>query len=138
MQDLGGGDPIPITAEGMTAALVSPDAKYATAVVAGHLNLLPIQGGQLRPIADLDTDESVIQWSKDGRFLFLRRSEDQSTIRVTRLDVATRRRELWWKLKTPDPVGVQIGQMVMTPDGKAYAYSFQRDIATLYLVKGLK
>jgi hypothetical protein len=26
----------------------------------------------------------------------------------------------------------------LTPDGAAYAYSFQRDISTLYLAKGLK
>jgi hypothetical protein len=35
-------------------------------------------------------------------------------------------------------VGVQIGQVVMTPDGKSYAYSFQRDTSTLYLAEGLR
>jgi serine/threonine protein kinase len=138
VQDLEGGNAMPITPDGMTAALVSPDAKYATAVVGGKLDLLPTQGGHPRPIADLDTDESVVQWSGDSRFLFLRKLENPSSMRITRLDVATSRRELWRELKTPDPVGVQIGQMVMTPDGTAYAYSFQRDIVTLYLVKGLK
>jgi hypothetical protein len=35
-------------------------------------------------------------------------------------------------------VGVQIREVVMTPDGNAYAYSFQRDISTLFLAGGLK
>jgi hypothetical protein len=52
--------------------------------------------------------------------------------------VATGRKELWKELKTPDPVGVQIIQVVMTPDGASYAYSFQRDITTLYLADGLR
>jgi hypothetical protein len=29
-------------------------------------------------------------------------------------------------------------QVVMTPDGSAYAYSFERDISTLYVAEGLK
>jgi hypothetical protein len=35
-------------------------------------------------------------------------------------------------------VGVQIWQVVLTPDGNSYAYSYQRDISTLYLAEGLK
>ena len=54
------------------------------------------------------------------------------------MDVATGQRTPWKELATPDPVGVQIRNAVITPDGKWYAYSYQRDIATLYLAEGLK
>jgi hypothetical protein len=59
-------------------------------------------------------------------------------VKINRLDLASGRQELWKELKPADPVGVQIYNVVVTPDGNAYAYSFQRDISTLYLAEGLK
>jgi Tol biopolymer transport system component len=138
IQDVKGGDPVPLTPEGMVASRVSPDQNYATVVAGAKLGLFPIQGGDPKPIATLEPGESVIRWSRDGRFLFLRKSDGPANLRINRLDVATGRRELWKELKTPDSVGVQIVQVVMTPDGNSYACSFQRDISTLYLAQGLK
>jgi serine/threonine protein kinase/Tol biopolymer transport system component len=138
IQDLKSGDPVPVTPEGRIASRVSPDQKYATVVAGGKLSLLPIRGGDPKPIANLKPGESVIRWSADGHSLFLREPGGPTSLEIDRLDVLTGRRELWKELKTPDSVGVQIGQVAMTPDGNSYAYSFQRDIATLYLAQGLK
>ena len=142
VQDVNGGAPLPLTPEGMNASHVSPDQKYAT-VAGGKLSLLPISGSPMRggppkPIANLEPGESVIQWSPDSRYVFLREPAGSSALRINRLDVATGHRELWKELKTPDTVGVQIGPLVITPDGKSYAYSFQRDTSTLYLAEGLR
>jgi len=137
-QDLAGGKPVPITPEGMTGTRVSPDQKYITVTSAGKLSLFPIQGGEPKVIANIDADQSVIRWSGDGRYLFLRKLEKPSVLRIDRLDVSTGRAEVWKELKTADPVGVRIGEVALTPDGAAYAYSFQRDIVTLFLVGGLK
>jgi serine/threonine protein kinase len=138
VQDLHGGKPLPLTPEGMNASHVSPDQKYATVEAAGKLSLFPIGGGEPKLIANLEPGEFVIRWSGDSRFLFLRKLDGPASLEIDRLDVLTGRRELWKELKTPDSVGVQIGQVVMTPDGNSYAYSFQRDISTLYLARGLK
>jgi Tol biopolymer transport system component len=143
LQDIRGGAPTPLTPEGMPATHVSPDGKYVTAVLAGKLNLLPIADAtpkQAVPVQviDVEAGESVIRWSADGRHVFLRQNEGLTAMRINRLDLTTRREEPWKELKLADPVGVQIGQVVMTPDGNAYAYSFQRDICTLYLADGLK
>jgi Tol biopolymer transport system component len=138
VQSTSGGEPVPITPEGTTAAQISPDQKYVTVGAVGKLSLLAIARGVLKPIADLDPGESVIRWSADGRSLFLRKLINPSSLKISRLDIATGRKEPWKELKTPDPVGVRIGQVVITPDGNSYAYSFQRDISTLYLVRGLK
>jgi len=97
-----------------------------------------MEGGTPKPVADLEPGESVIRWSGDQRFLYLRKQLEPSALKISRLDVATGRKETVGELKTPDPVGVAIGPVVMTPDGKSYAYSFQRDIVTLYLAEGLK
>jgi Tol biopolymer transport system component len=138
MQDLNGGKPSPLTPEGINASHVSPDQKYVTVVAAGKLSLLPTGGGEPKQIANLEPGESVIRWSGDGRALFLRKLDDPASLEINRLDVATGRRELWKELKAPDSVGVQIGQVVITPNGNSYSYSFQRDISTLYLAQGLK
>jgi hypothetical protein len=68
----------------------------------------------------------------------LRQNEGLTAVKINRLDLSRGSEEPWKELKPADPVGVQIRQVVMTPDGSAYAYSFQRDICTLYLAAGLK
>jgi len=138
VQDLKGGPPSAVTAEGRTAAAVSPDQKMAAMTAGGKLSLVPIGGGEPKALADIEPDESVMRWSADGKSLYLRKSDGLSSLKIIRLNVAAARKEVWKELKPPDPVGVQIGQVVMTPDGTAYAYSYQRDISTLYLANGLK
>jgi eukaryotic-like serine/threonine-protein kinase len=136
VQDKNGGNERPITPEGIRATRVSPDQKTVTFAEGGKLKLFPIEGGEPRAIADLEPGESVIRWSGDGRFLFLRKSTEPSSLTISRLDIATGRKALWKELKTTDAVGVQIREVVMTPDGASYAYSYQRDISTLYLAEG--
>jgi eukaryotic-like serine/threonine-protein kinase len=137
-QDVNGGEQVPLTPEGVIATRVSPDQKYATVRAAGKLSLFPIRGGDPKPIASLEPGETVIRWTGDGHFLFLRQLNGPASLRIDRMDVATGQRQLWKELKTPDSVGVRIGPLAMTPDGDSYAYSFQRDIATLYLAQGLR
>jgi len=138
VQDLNGGKPVPLTPEGLDATRVSPDQRYVTAVSEGKLSLFPISGNEPKVITTLETGESVVSWSGEGRYLFLKKLAAPAVLNIYRLDVATGRRDLWKELKTPDPVGVQIGQVVMTPDGNSYAYSFQRDISNLFLIEGLR
>jgi Tol biopolymer transport system component len=138
VQDLRGGKPKPVTPEGTTAARISPDQKFVTVVASGKVNLFPVAGGQSKAVASLDPGDSVIRWSADGRHLFVSELEEPSFLKISRLDVSTGRKEVWKELRTPDPVGVSIATVVMTPDGATYAYSFQRDITTLFLIGGLR
>jgi dipeptidyl aminopeptidase/acylaminoacyl peptidase len=138
VQNKNGGKPTPITPEGLRATRVSPDQKFVTVAKGGKLNLFPVDGGELKPIADLERGESVIRWSADGRYLYLQKILEPSVLLINRLEVKTGRKERWRELKTPDPVGVQIRDVVLTPDGTAYAYTYQRDISTLYLADGLR
>ena len=138
VQDARGGPPVPLTAEGVTARGVSPDQKYTAIVTGGKLSLLPIAGGEAKVIANIEPDEAVIRWSGDGRFLFLRKLEKPYSLKISRMDVASGRQETWKELQPADPVGVRMIDVALTPDGASYAYSFQRDIVTLFLVGGLK
>jgi serine/threonine protein kinase/dipeptidyl aminopeptidase/acylaminoacyl peptidase len=138
VQHIDGSKPTPITPEGVTASRVSPNQKYVTVASAGKLSVFAIDGGEQKAIANLDADESVIRWSGDGKYLFLRKSEEPSSLKIIRMDTSTGHKETWKELRTPDPVGVHILSVAMTQDGLSYAYSFQRDITTLFVVNGLK
>ncbi|MBV9770511.1 MAG: protein kinase [Bryobacterales bacterium] len=138
MQDIRGGAPVAVTPEGIAASRISPDGKYVTSVPGGKLNFWPVADAKPKAALDIKAGESVMRWSADGRYLFLRQIVGLTAVKISRLDLATGREEPWKELQPPDPVGVQIYDVVITPDGNSYAYSFQRDICTLYLAGGLK
>jgi tRNA A-37 threonylcarbamoyl transferase component Bud32/Tol biopolymer transport system component len=138
VQSVSGGAPLPVTPEGVEAARVSPDGKYVTAVAGGKLSVLPIAGGGAKATVGIQPGESVMRWTADGRDVFLRQLVGLTAVKINRLDLGTGREQLWKELQPADPVGVQIYDVAITPDGNAYAYSFQRDICTLYLASGLK
>ena len=99
---------VPVTPEGVPALHVSPDGKYVTAVAGSKLNLLPIAGAPAKPAIDVQPGESVVRWSADGRYVFLRQNEGLTAVKINRLDLMSRREEPWKELKPADPVGVRI------------------------------
>jgi hypothetical protein len=47
-------------------------------------------------------------------------------------------RKIGDNLKLVEPAALFFGSVRLSADGKSYAFSFQRDLATLYLVKDVK
>ena len=79
-----------------------------------------------------------IQWTRDGRRLFLL---DPSSIpgRIFSVDVVTGERTIWHEIVPVDPAGVAgVDHAVVTPDATAYAYSYSQFRSDLYLLKGLR
>jgi eukaryotic-like serine/threonine-protein kinase len=136
MYDLETNQSTPLTPEGTRGTRVSPDGKFFITVDPHKLILSPVEGGDSRTIADLQ-GESVVRWSADGRYLFLQQREP-ADIKVSRLDVTTHRKEPWLVVKTPEPGAQFLGPLALSADGKACATTFQRDLANLFLVRGLK
>jgi len=144
VQDIGGGEPRPVTSEGMTGVLLSPDGKQIAAIDRyGEYYLCPVAGGEPRAIDGiLDDDIGLLQWSGDGRALFVRGAGDL-VLRIYKLDLSSGRQELWKELSAPDPaalvsIGVDPGQVRITPDGESYVYTCWTFPNELYLVEGLK
>jgi hypothetical protein len=54
------------------------------------------------------------------------------------MDVASGRKERWMDLAPPDRAGVIWMDPLVTPDGRAYVYTYHRLLSDLYLVLGLK
>jgi hypothetical protein len=79
-----------------------------------------------------------VRWAADGHSLFVFK-RNQLPARVFRLDLETGKRVPWLELMPADAAGVtRIPIVVMTPDGKSYAYNLTRDLSDLYLIRGLK
>jgi eukaryotic-like serine/threonine-protein kinase len=136
MYDLETDESTPLTPEGARGMRVSPDGKWFITVDPHKLLLSPVGGGDSRTIIDLQ-GESVVRWSGDGRYLFLQQREPAS-IKVSRLDITTHRKESWLAVKIPEAGAQFLGPLALSADGKAYATTFQRDLANLFLVRGLK
>jgi len=139
LQNVDGGSPKPITPEGITAVRISPDGKeILTFDFKGGWWIYPLAGGEQRPVTGIEPGEQVIQWSSDGRSLFVAKL-GLPPVKVYKLDLTTHQRVLWKELGPAGRAGlVGIGPIKITPDGKAYAYSYHEDLSDLYLAEGLK
>jgi len=146
VQDLSGGEPRPVTEEGIIALLVSPDSKYLLGWAPDHgpdgkYYLCPIDGSKPTPVSGLGLGDVPIQWSSDGRALYVR-SDSEVDSGIYRLDLSSWRRDPLNKI-VPDPVGligieVKPGGIQITPDGKSYVYTYWSRLPNLFLLEGLK
>jgi len=133
----------PVTPEGIVVALpgfaVSPDGKWVAAIQSdGKGGLFPMDGGPPRSFAGVDPGEFPLRFSQDGKTLYLwKRGEVPA--RVMRLEIESGRREPFKSLIPADPAGVErISNVVVTPDGKGYAYCYTRLLSDLFVVEGLR
>ncbi|HUL74072.1 MAG TPA: protein kinase [Vicinamibacterales bacterium] len=139
VQDLKGGDPRPVTPEGVAVRsdTLSPDGKWIAATLDGRPARFPVDGGDPQPIAGGEPQDTAIRWRGDGRALFVRNG--RLPAKILSIDVATGQRTLVHEIAPRDTVGVaNIGDIRLTPDGKAYAYVYIRSLFSLYQVTGLK
>ena len=140
------GQPQPISPEGTTCFPAGDRWApcYTVQEVKGNLmrvwELRSLDGGETRPAPWITWADHPIVWSPDGSHVFLV-GRTQPPFRVSRVDVATGRREPWLDTSPPDPAGVgPLGWpgAVLTPDGRYYAYDYLRTLSDLFLVEGVR
>lgn len=137
--DLSSGKLRPVTAPGVHASSLSPDGRSAVVITSmGKVYLHSIETGAETPLGVVDPGVSVIRWSGDGRYLFLLKHSGNTIAAILRMDTSTGRTEIWRDLKTPDSMAAFFQSVLLSRDGRSYAFSYQRDLATLYLVKGVQ
>jgi Tol biopolymer transport system component len=138
-----GGKPRPLAPKGFHGPgfgdAISPDGKFAAVLDPdGNVFLAPTGGGELKRVEGLEPGEFPIQWSADGRFLYTHRG-GEIPAKIWRFEIATRRRELFKEFSPADPAGVtSIETILVTPDGRSYAYGYVHNLSDLYVVDGLK
>ncbi|HYN06248.1 MAG TPA: protein kinase [Vicinamibacterales bacterium] len=143
VQAIEGGAPTPVTPEGISGSLVTPDGtKVMGRDLDGQRKLFPFdpKSGPPEPMRFLEPADGVIRFTADGRGVLVRRPAGNGAVQVSRVDLATGTRT---PVRTISPLPESIsqggvGQLHMTADGSAYVYGYGVTHSDLFLVKGLK
>ncbi|MFZ1916079.1 MAG: protein kinase [Terriglobales bacterium] len=139
LQSIEGGAVRPLTPEGTTGGLISPDGKYLLASDSKRQRwLYPIAGGEPQKVnITVAPDENVMAFASDGKALLVRTRT--LPVRISRVDIATGRREPWKVIAPADTAGLKsIPSLRFSADGKSYAYSTFRILSDLFVVDSMK
>jgi hypothetical protein len=104
--------------------------------------LLPVAGGEARPVPGCVAGDLPIGWTPDDRALYVYR-RGRTSVSIERLDITTGERTPWHTIRPADPAGINdivpgyVMTVYITPDGQTYAYSYRRVLSDLYVVTGL-
>ncbi len=137
---LDGGKPIPITPEGITGGLVSPDGQFVLrANDAGIVAVYPIAGdGSPRPIPDLEPGFVPLQWSEDNSSVYGYRPGQVRT-KVYKVNLTSGDQTVIQELQPETTAGVaNVAPVVVTRDGSRFAYSYYQVFSVLYIISGLR
>jgi Tol biopolymer transport system component len=137
VQAINSGNARPISPEGVSGFVPTADGKFVFGS-SESVALYPVDGqGSPRPVPGIHPGETIFSVSPDGRSALVGVLGSYS-VDVTRVDLASGRRELFKKIGPSDFAGVVLVDAAFTPDGKYYAYSCFNALSQLYLVEGLR
>jgi dipeptidyl aminopeptidase/acylaminoacyl peptidase len=134
--------PRQFTPEGVKLySAVSPDGKFVAGMGADRRTyLFPLNdaGGPPR-VVEVNADERVLGWASDRKSLYAAAATGGPGTSIYRVDIESGHRELFRAVSPLDKTGVSyIGPGHVTPDGRYYVYSYNRQISELFVVEGLK
>jgi eukaryotic-like serine/threonine-protein kinase len=136
--DLETGKLTPVTPEGVTGGLVSPDGRYIVANNGPVAAVYPIAGGSPHPIPGFDPGLIPVQWSEDDSALY-GYLPGQIPTKVFEINLATGKKTLIQELQPETNAGlVMIAPVVVTHDGSRFAYSYYQVFSVLYVISGLR
>ena len=145
-QDLADGQRRRVTPEGTRWSFLANDARsIVTADGKGDWNIYPSSGGEAQKVKGLASGEQPIQWTADGKGLYVRGADELKpgdsfiTARFYRLDPWTGERKLWKEIPPVSPTtGGGIGKALFAADGKICVYTHHRYTAELFVAEGLR
>jgi eukaryotic-like serine/threonine-protein kinase len=128
----------PVTPEGSSGAVVSPDGRQVLAqVTSGEYRLFPLAGGESRPVSGLSAVDKVARWSPDGRAAFVWRPRELP-VHVERYDLVTGRRTPLITIAPNDQSVLAILTLSLADDPHVYAYTRVEHSAQLFIVTGVR
>jgi Tol biopolymer transport system component len=138
--DLSTGDSKPVTPEGVSGVNLSPDG--GNTIVLGRdqkYGIVPVEGGDIRPIPGLDPSYGVTAWSTDGASVYLTLRGARGRPReMFKADLGTGKIEPWRTFGS-ESAGVSfVGSPRFSRDGSAYAYIYVQVLSQAYVVTGMK
>ena len=140
VQSLDGGAATPITPEGVTGLLLTPDGTRILARDSdSQRKLYPIDaaGGTPEAVRGIEPGDGPLRFAGEGRNMFVRRAAADGAVEIIRVDLSSGSRT---PVRTivPMPGTGGVGALRLTPDASAYVYGYGVTHSDLFLVKGLK
>ncbi len=138
--ELSSGKTKAVTPEGTLCGPSSPDSRImAGKSSAGSITALyPLDGSASRSIPHLDNNFNPVQWSSDGSSLYGYHAGEFPS-RIYKLEIASGKESVVKELRPGVPAGVvSVAPIVVSSDGKHFAYSYNQTLSVLYLISGLK
>ena len=119
------------------------DDRFVLGRVGPTWRLFPMDGGEAQPVPALKPGDVPLQWSPDGRYVYTLDNVGDvrsPAVDIFRVELTSGARVLWKTLSPSDPVGVETLRptVLITPDARAYCYSYMRRLGDLFVVDGLK
>jgi hypothetical protein len=117
---------------------VSPDgARVVARDPEGRLHAYPVDGSPPVSIDGLSPLDIPLEWSSDGRALFVARPGETSW-RIRRHELAGGRETPWTEIIAANPGGIRLSQIFITADGRYWVHGYSRVLTDLYLAEGLR
>jgi hypothetical protein len=143
LQDVNGGAPKPISAEGVVNRSVSLDDKWVLVFVrdaagGGHQALLSMDGGNTAEISGLKPGEFALGWTSDGQLYVASEDATGAGVKVEKLNPHSGVRTPWRILATAPIGGVVPDPPFITPDGNTYGFDYRVRLSDLYTVTGVR
>ncbi len=137
VQDLDGGDPRPVTDEGVVAQRhVSPDGKRGLVRANERIAVMSLDGGTPRPL-DLPDEDVLVNWTPDGHTVIMVHADpEDASLELYRFDVDSGRRTPLRTITSHDQG--KLWPVLGTPDGRVLVYGLKQTPSDLFLVDGLR
>jgi Tol biopolymer transport system component len=141
VQDAEGGNPRPISPEGVDTRLggaIAPDGKRVAAVDPnGKISIYPVDGGEATTVPGTEVGERPLDWLPDGTSLLVARVEHPNV--VYEVELSTGKRKPFRTIAVPDGMRAEdLGTPIFSADFKSYVYAYTRIASDLYVVDGLQ
>jgi hypothetical protein len=141
IQDIDNGSPHPVTEEGTTGYLASPDGKVL--LTRPRLNqpefLIEIESGVHRAILGLSPGDIVLGWTSDGQlYVSSAPTPTRTALHVETLNPHTGVRTPWHDLIPPPIGGVEPNPPIITQNGATVGFAYRLRLADLYMISGVR
>ena len=127
-----------VAPEGRVCGPISPDGRFIIAK-ANNAEILafPVGNGMPRTLVRKKSSFNPVEWSQDGSSLY-GYHEGEFPSKVYALNLASGKETALRELKPGSPAGVaMVAPVVVSRDGKNFAYSYSQTLSVLYVVSGL-
>jgi hypothetical protein len=137
--DVSTGRAIAVTPEGILCGPSSPDGRFIVGTAADRsIEIYSLDGDSTRTMPNFGNNFVAVQWSEDGAALYCYHPGEFPS-KIYRVEVATGKQTIIQQLKPGVSAGVVLlAPIVVSRDGKRFAYAYNQTLSALYLISGLR